>query len=90
MELEKLNNQAKFVEMIINNKLTVSKKKKVALVAELRDKGFKPIPKVADAKKQGEFEPIVDDQENEDEAAEGAVTGASDYDYLLGVSSDML
>lgn len=85
-ELDKLNNQAKFVEMIVNEKLVVSKKKKIALVAELRQKGFKPIPKLVDAKKQGEFEPVVDDEENEEEAAEAAAAGTSDFDYLLGVS----
>lgn len=85
MDLDKLNNQARFIEMIVSGKLVISKKKKAALVAELRAKDFKPIPKIIDAKKQGEFEPIVEDQENEEEAAEAAVSGNNDFDYLLGV-----
>lgn len=86
-ELEKLSNQAKFIRMIVDNKLVVSKKKKTILVTELRDKGFKPIPKIADARKEGEFEAVV--EENEGDAEEGSddkANSASDYDYLLGVS----
>lgn len=86
MDLDKLNNQARFVEMIVGGKLTVNRKKKAALVKELRDHGFKSIPKIADLKKQGEFEPVVEDQETEEEAAEAQSTGLNDFDYLLGVS----
>lgn len=85
MDLDKLNNQARFVEMIVSGKLVINKKKKAALVAELRAKDFKPIPKTVDAKKQGEFEPIVEEQETEEEAAEAVMTGNNDFDYLLGV-----
>ena len=85
MDLDKLNNQARFIEMIVSGKLVISKKKKVSLVAELRAKDFKPIPKVIDAKKQGEFEPIVEEQETEEEAAEAVKTCNDDFDYLLGV-----
>ena len=85
-DLDKLSNQAKFIRMIVDNKLVVSKKKKTVLVAELRDKGFKPIPKVIDARKEGEFEPVVNEDEEHEEAAEGKETNAADYDYLLGVS----
>ena len=86
-ELDKLNNQAKFVQMIVNGKLTVSKKKKSVLVDELREKGFKAIPKVADARKAGEFEPVVEENEGDaEEAQENQSSGANDFDYLLGVS----
>ena len=49
-ELERLTNQARFVKMIIDGKLIVSKKKKAALVAELHKLGFTRFPKVTDAK----------------------------------------
>lgn len=85
-DLEKLSNQAKFIRMIVDNKLVVSKKKKIVLVAELREKGFKPIPKIADARKQGEFEAVADNDDADAEQNENKDVGATDYDYLLGVS----
>ena len=87
-ELEKLNNQARFVQMIIDAKLVVSKKKKLVLVQELKEKGFKAFPKKADAIKEGELAPIADNDEDEEE--EDSQTGASAYDYLLGVSLRVL
>ena len=81
-ELEKFTNQARFVQMIIDGKLVVSKKKKLVLVAELKKLGFKPFPKVADAIKEGELAPIA---ENDEETEEDAETGASVFDYLLGM-----
>ena len=83
-ELEKFTNQARFVQMIIDGKLTVSKKKKLVLVSELKKLGFKPFPKVVDAIKEGELAPIAD---NDEEVEEDVETGASAYDYLLGVSN---
>lgn len=81
-ELEKLSNQSRFIQMIIDNKLIVAKKKKAVLVAELQKLGFTPFPKVADAKKAGEFEQVVDEDEDESDSE----VGVNDYDYLLGVS----
>lgn len=86
-ELDKMNNQARFIQMIIEGTLVVNRKKKQALVAELRAKDFKPIPKVTDARKEGEFEAVVDPNEEAEEDQEGLATGAGDYDYLLGVSA---
>jgi DNA topoisomerase II len=82
-EYRKLKNQARFVLEIIDNKLVVSKKKKPVLVAELRKREYEPFPKVKDAKKSGEREDVV---ENEDEVAPDEESGARDFDYLLGVS----
>lgn len=82
-ELEKLTNQARFVQMIIDGKLVVSKKKKLTLVHELKEKGFKAMPRKADAIKEGELAPIADNDEEEEDTQ----TGAAAYDYLLGVSS---
>jgi phosphosulfolactate synthase (CoM biosynthesis protein A) len=82
-ELEKWTNQARFVQMIVDGKLVVSKKRKTDLVAELKQKGFKGFPKVKDAIKEGELEPIAD---NDEEIEADIETGANAYDYLLGVS----
>ena len=82
-ELERFTNQARFVQMIIDGKLIVSKKKKLVLVQELKEKGFKAFPKKAEAIKEGELAPIADNDEEEEEDAQ---TGAAAYDYLLGVS----
>ena len=84
-EMERLTNQARFVKMIIDGKLVVSKKKKAVLVAELQKLGFTRFPKVIDAQKQGEFEAVVEEDNDEADDAETAA-GASDYDYLLGMA----
>ncbi|RAL03925.1 DNA topoisomerase 2 [Aspergillus ibericus CBS 121593] len=83
-ELEKLSNQARFVQMIIDGDLVVSKKKKSALVVELKDKGFRPFPKVADAAKAGEVEPAAEDEESEE--ADDTDNLSNAYDYLLGMA----
>lgn len=80
--LEKWSNQARFIQMIIDGQLVVSKKKKLDLIAELKQKGFKAFAKVTDATKQGEAEPTVEKEESDDDTT----TGANSYDYLLGVS----
>jgi DNA topoisomerase-2 len=82
-ELEKLSNQARFIKMIIDGQLVVAKKKKANLVAELKQKNFKPFPKVRQAVKGGELEPLA--EKEEDVPDEGDLE-ASAYDYLLGVS----
>ncbi|CAK96636.1 uncharacterized protein An08g08550 [Aspergillus niger] len=84
-ELEKLSNQARFVQMIIDGELVVSKKKKNVLVVELKDKGFKPFPKVADAAKAGEAEPAAEDEE-ESEDVDDTSNLSNAYDYLLGMA----
>lgn len=53
------------------------------LVAELRKREYEAFPKVKDAKKAGEDDDVV---ENEDEVALDEDAGARDFDYLLGVS----
>ncbi|KIW07682.1 uncharacterized protein PV09_01622 [Verruconis gallopava] len=83
-QLDKLTNQARFIQMIIDGKLVVSKKKKSVLIDELKQLGFKPFPKVEDAKKAGEDEAYVENDESED-AEDDTAVGANDYDYLLGM-----
>ncbi|KAG8951584.1 DNA topoisomerase 2 [Tulasnella sp. 424] len=78
---DKLTNQARFVQMIIDKKLVIAKRKKADLVSELRKLEFRPFPRVSKAKAAGEDEPAADDDEEE------AATGTSnDYDYLLGMA----
>ncbi|KAJ5976359.1 DNA topoisomerase II eukaryotic-type [Penicillium waksmanii] len=83
-DLEKLSNQARFVQMIIDGKLVISKKKKSALVNELKEKGFRAYAKVADAVKMGEDEPVV--EEGEEDADADVEVLSSSYDYLLGMA----
>jgi DNA topoisomerase-2 len=82
-DLSRMNNQARFIQMIIDGKLVVSKKKKAVLVAELKKLNFTPFSKVDDAKKAGEQEDVQQEDEDEDSELE---VNASDYDYLLGMA----
>lgn len=61
--------------MIIQKELVVSNRKKDAIVAELRQKEFRPFPKA----KKGKGETEVAEAD-EDEGAN------SDFDYLLGMA----
>lgn len=83
-DLDKFTNQARFVQMIIDGKLVISKKAKAKLIHELKDKGFRPIPKGTDAAKEGETEKYV-----EEESEEEKELGSDVYDYLLGVSNQL-
>lgn len=80
-QLEKLSNQARFVQMIIDNKLSISKKKKSLLMAELRKLGFKPFSSIEEAKRAGEEQQVAEESESDEDGA----IGDHDYDYLLGV-----
>lgn len=78
MALEKLTNQARFVQMIVNKELVVSNRKKSDIVADLRKHKFRPFPKTS-GKTSGETEPA----EEEDDEEEGT---QADFDYLLGMA----
>ncbi|KAK4943545.1 DNA topoisomerase 2 [Elasticomyces elasticus] len=80
-DLRRLTNQARFIQMIIDGKLSISKKKKNVLIAELQKLGFDPFPKTKDASKESEILQAGDDEEAEDDS-----TDASSYDYLLGMA----
>jgi DNA topoisomerase-2 len=83
-DLDKLTNQARFIKMIIERELNISKKKKAVLITELKKLNFKPFAKIEDATKDGEIAPVVeDDAENDDE--DEIALASSSYDYLLGV-----
>lgn len=68
--------------MICDNKLVVAKKRKQALIEELKSLNFKAFPRVKDAKKAGEEEETVPD--GDEESKTDADNG---YNYLLGVCS---
>jgi DNA topoisomerase II len=84
-DLDRMTNQARFIKMIIDGDLVVSRKKKAVLMTELKKLNFKPFPKVEDASKAGETERALHDDE-EVETDDPNDIGARDYDYLLGVS----
>jgi len=81
-EVDRLNNQARFVQMIVDKKLSVSGRKKADIVVELRTLQFTPYPKKAKAKAAGETAQTVDDPEDDED---NAIPGAAEYDYLLGM-----
>lgn len=81
---------ARFIQEIIDGKLVVSKKKKVVLVQELRDKKYRPFPKgdtnIKKVKNTDEEMDQEDEADEEDAEIDAGVPGANDYDYLLSVS----
>lgn len=77
-QFEKLTNQGRFVKMIVDKQLSVSNRKKADIVVELRNKDFRPFPKISKAKASGETEEVVEDEEEQG--------SDSDYDYLLGMA----
>jgi DNA topoisomerase II len=82
LQFEKLSNQARFVKMIVNKELVVSNRKKADIVEELRQKKFRPFPKVAKVKSVGDTE----DAEGADDDAEEATGATTDYDYLMSMA----
>ncbi|PCH33085.1 type II DNA topoisomerase [Wolfiporia cocos MD-104 SS10] len=87
--LDKLNNQARFVQMIVDRELVVSNRKKTDIVAELRKKDFRPFPKPSKAKEAKETAEVVEAEDDEDDEEVVNVSNAgvkiTDYDYLLGM-----
>lgn len=81
MQLDKLANQVRFVQMIIKKELVVSGRKKADIISDLRQMDFKPIPKVVKVKAPADFEDVPEEEEEADHS--GANT---DYDYLLGMA----
>ncbi|KAF5361648.1 hypothetical protein D9758_007365 [Tetrapyrgos nigripes] len=80
---ERLSEQARFVQMIIERKLSVSGRKKADIVVDLKAHKFKPIPK---KKKKAPTEDEEAEEEMEQAEEEEAITGTTtDYDYLLSM-----
>lgn len=76
---DRLSNQARFVQMIINRQLVVSNRKRADIVADLRKNDFRPFPKQGKAAVAAEIE----DAEPVDESD---ISADSDYDYLLNMA----
>ncbi|KAG7450762.1 type II DNA topoisomerase [Guyanagaster necrorhizus] len=74
---ERLSNQARFVQMIVDKTLVVSDRKKVDIVADLRRHEFRPFPKKPKDAKDSE------DDDNQNNAAEEDEELDTDFDYLL-------
>ncbi|KAF5377158.1 hypothetical protein D9615_006417 [Tricholomella constricta] len=87
---EKMTNQARFIQMIVDKQLVVSNRKKADIVLDLRKHEFRPFPKVASAKKANETIEAEDDEDDSDNAeaadGKGKAGDTSDYDYLLGMA----
>lgn len=92
IRVDKLSNQARFVQMIVEKELVVSNRKKADVIAELRKKAFKPMPKIV--KKKGVYatEDVVEEDEEDKEIQGDNITGANptDFDYLLGMAISSL
>jgi len=86
MQFEKLSNQARFVQMIIDKQLVVANRKKADIITDLRKFKFRPFPKVKKAKAAGETEDIVNQDEDVADAEGEESPGSTDYDYLLGMA----
>jgi DNA topoisomerase-2 len=74
--------------MIVDKQLVIANRKKADIVSELRRLNFRPFPKISQAKKRGEKEPVLDDLEDREALRqEEEETGTStDFDYLLGMA----
>jgi DNA topoisomerase-2 len=89
---EKLKNMVRFLRAVISGTLIIHQKKKVALLRELRDQGFKPYPPdqtraVAKASIVAEVENVETTEFEEPSETESPEVAQSsrDYEYLLGM-----
>lgn len=85
MQLDKLTNQVRFIQIIIKKELAVSGRKKQDIVRDLKTKGFTPFEKPAKVAANAEAENETAANAEEDE--EDTTTGTTGYDYLLQVFS---
>ncbi|KAG5654332.1 hypothetical protein H0H81_004286 [Sphagnurus paluster] len=91
-QFERLTNQARFIQMIVDKQLSVTNRKKADIIVDLRKHEFRPFPKVMKAKKANETVEAEDEDDDDDDeeadataANKAGASGASDYDYLLGM-----
>lgn len=79
---DRLSNQARFVQMIINREISVSNKKRAVLVDELKKLNFTSFPTKKQAVVAGESEASLED----DAPEEADKHNDHGYDYLLGMA----
>ncbi|KAH7175871.1 DNA topoisomerase II [Dactylonectria macrodidyma] len=79
-EYRKLQNQARFIQEIIDGALVVAKKKRQSLVNELREKKYEAFSKVKAGEKFGS-----NDEGSHASDNNGEGEGSQDYDYLLSM-----
>ncbi|KAJ6781742.1 hypothetical protein PWT90_07459 [Aphanocladium album] len=84
-DYRRLKNQARFVQEIISGVLVVGKKRKEALIAELRDRKYEAFPPKKTGAKADEEE-LGRGSDVEDDASEALDAGSKDYDYLLSMA----
>ncbi|KAH9909129.1 DNA topoisomerase [Xylariomycetidae sp. FL2044] len=83
-DYRKLKNQARFIQEIMDGKLVVSRKKKVVIVGELRERKYEAFSKNIDTKKtKGEEDDEEGDVQEEDEVETN--DDSRGYDYLLSM-----
>lgn len=87
-EMLKCDNKCRFIKCVVEGSIIVSNRRRADLFAELKAKGFTPLPKkenVAEVSVAGS----TNDAEESEQSSEGAVGRAdssSDYDYLLSLA----
>nr|XP_043611251.1 DNA topoisomerase 2 [Erigeron canadensis] len=95
-----LENKVRFIREVVDGTLVVSNRKKVDLCAELKNKGYTPLPKeaVLEASVAGAVDHIEGNEENEEDADEVVVEEekpqvtasktipGTEYDYLLSMA----
>lgn len=87
-DFRKLNNQARFIQEIMDEELVVNKKKKTAIIEELRERDYEAFPpKSHDANKKKSTD---EEFANATEEGEDNDPGVRDYNYLLSVSAPCL
>jgi DNA topoisomerase-2 len=93
-EWKRLENQVRFILMVIKKELVVANRKKVDLLNELIEKKFDPMPKekkkkVAGTVKRGNkttnVEVEADEGDESDDEIEDGDNDAKNYDYLLSM-----
>ncbi|GAA6023335.1 hypothetical protein JCM10207_005750, partial [Rhodosporidiobolus poonsookiae] len=87
---DRLSNQARFIQMIINKELVLSNRKRAVIVADLRKHNFRPFPKVQKAHVAGDVDEAGERDPEDEEDPEAAAGADSDFDYLLNMSLSSL
>ncbi|KAG6814411.1 hypothetical protein H0H92_007414 [Tricholoma furcatifolium] len=64
---DKLTNQARFIQMIVDKQLVVANRKKADIIQDLRKHEFRRFPKVSSAKKSGKKADAKENGEDDDE-----------------------